>query len=118
MASNRYADVIIVAWLREHKIPPPEVEYEYAKPRRFRADYAWVEQRLLLEVEGGIYTRQAHGSISGILNDIERSQQAAMNGYRVFKVQPDDLLRTDTARMIQVALEWKPPDPEPKERGK
>ena len=107
MASNRYADVIIVAWLREHKIPAPEVEYEYARPRRFRADYAWVEQRLLLEVEGGIYTRQAHGSISGILNDIERSQQAAMHGYRVFKCQPDDLLRTDTAQMILSALEWR-----------
>lgn len=60
-------------------------QFAYVPGRRFRADFAWPEYRLLVEVQGGIYTGQAHGSISGVLADIERGNLATLGGWRVLR---------------------------------
>lgn len=60
-------------------------QFAYVPGRRFRADFAWPEHRLLVEVQGGVYTGQAHGSISGVLADIERGNLATLGGWRVLR---------------------------------
>lgn len=62
-----------------------ERQHPYIPGRRFRADFAWPAARLLAEVQGGVFSRQAHGSITGILADIERGNLAAINGWRVLR---------------------------------
>lgn len=70
-------------------VPTPEKQYRYAPGRNFAADYAFVDARLLIECEG--IFGGAHGSITGILMDCERSRIASMNGWRVFRVTSADL---------------------------
>lgn len=85
------------------KIPEPTPEYRFHKTRRWRYDFAWPEYKIALDVEGGIYGRGrpcptcgisrtgAHSSVSGILRDIERGNAAALDGWLVLRVLPEEL---------------------------
>ena len=71
--------------IRAAGLPAPSQQFEYIPGRKFRADFAWPDARLLVEVQGGVYTRGAHGSVGGILRDIERLNLATLAGYRVLR---------------------------------
>ena len=60
-------------------------EYKFCPDRKYRADYAIPDWRLLIEIEGGIYNKKAHGSITGILRDIEKYNLAAVHRYFVLR---------------------------------
>jgi very-short-patch-repair endonuclease len=86
-----------------------EREYQYALPRKFRADFAWPAVSLLVEVQGGIYSGQAHGSISGILRDNERLNAATLAGFTVLRFTPDDIEDEqlgETLATIEAAIRW------------
>ena len=64
---------------------------------------------IALEVEGGVYGgkasngrryKGAHASISGMLRDIEKYNQAAVCGWRVLRVTPDQLFTQRTVDML------------------
>ena len=65
----------------------------YAKGRKFKADFliAHNGQGVLVEVQGGVYDGRAHGSISGILKDIERLNLATLNGYMMLRFTPEQV---------------------------
>jgi len=83
-----------------------EVEYRFHSKRRFRFDYAILEHKIAIEQEGGIYTRGAHGSVSGILRDIEKYNLATVCGWRILRVQPENLLSNHTFDMIQKLINY------------
>ncbi|HIP96546.1 MAG TPA: DUF559 domain-containing protein [Anaerolineae bacterium] len=72
--------------------------------RDWRFDFAWPEARVAVECEGGIYTRQAHGSVSGILRDVEKYNAATSLGWRVFRVTRK-MLDEDPRRVVEMILE-------------
>ncbi|MFA7296293.1 MAG: DUF559 domain-containing protein [Dehalococcoidia bacterium] len=71
-------------------------EYQYVPGRKFRADFAWPRQRLIVEINGGVFGGRAHGSVQGILMDMERGNLATLHGWRVLRFLPKDV--TDEAR--------------------
>ncbi len=77
-----------------------ETEFKFHPTRKWRSDYYIPKLKLLIEKEGGIYTGQAHGSIKGILRDIEKYNMATILGYSVLRFQPKDLLTQNTLEMI------------------
>lgn len=101
------------AWLAEHRLPVPVVEHEFHPKRGFRFDYAWPHSMIALEVEGGIFGgkaangrryKGAHSSISGMLRDIEKYNGAAVHGWRVLRVTPDQLFTQGTVDMLRDVL--------------
>ena len=90
--------------IRAAGLPEPETQYRYAPPRLFRADFAWPDHRLLLEVQGGVFNRRAHGSVSGVLRDIERLNVATLAGWRLLRVTPDDVRSGEALDLIERAL--------------
>lgn len=86
-----------------------ERQYEYVPDRKFRADFAIFHKgirlyrgraysaarfrcsRILVEVQGGVFSKQAHGSIQGVLRDNERLNEAAKAGYRMLRFTPDQI---------------------------
>ncbi len=112
----KYNPKIVLAYFRECGIPEPETEVQFAESlgRKFRFDFAWEEvwkdehtatwPMVALEVEGGIYTRGAHGSISGIKRDMEKYNLAASLGWRVLRVTPENLCTNETISLIQTTL--------------
>jgi very-short-patch-repair endonuclease len=70
------------------KLPPFELEYRFSKERRFRLDIAFPPYKVGVEVDGGVFSRQAHGSITGILRDMEKHNLLVLEGWRVLRYTP------------------------------
>ena len=66
--------------------PHYETEQRLIPGRLFRCDFVFREQRVVVEVEGGIYDGRAHGSIRGILRDIEKHNEYVCHGWRPIRV--------------------------------
>lgn len=79
-------------------------QYAYAPPRKFRADFAFPYARLLVEVQGGVYSRKAHGSITGVLADIERLNVATLAGWRLLRFTPQAVQLGEALQLIERAL--------------
>lgn len=76
-------------------------EYRFAKPRRWRFDWAIPEIMVAVEYEGGIFDRNgSHTSVKDITRDVEKYNAAAIAGWKVLrytaknykKIQQDLLL--------------------------
>lgn len=79
----------------------PVKEYQFCPTRKWRFDYAFVEARVALEVEGGVHTGGRHIRPKGFLNDMEKYNTAAVMGWRLLRTTPDALLSTATIEMIR-----------------
>lgn len=69
-------------------LPLPLAEYRFHSTRRWRADFCWPEARLMVEVDGGVFTGGRHTRGSGWLRDQEKLNSAAVLGYHVLHVTP------------------------------
>lgn len=85
-------------------LPTPSVEYQFAPPRRWRFDYAFVPQKLAVEVEGGAWIAGRHTRGAGFIADMEKYNEACARGWRLLRVQPKDLLSEATVELIRRAL--------------
>ena len=68
-----------------------EREYEFAKPRMWRFDFAWPLARVAVEIEGGIHegaSRGRHMRQTGFLEDCAKYNEASFLGWRVFRLPP------------------------------
>lgn len=80
-------------------------EHIYAPGRRFRADFAWPEQRLLVECQGGVWqNKSGHSGGSGITRDIERGNAATLAGWRVLRFAPAHIRSGEALTVIRAAL--------------
>ena len=84
---------------------PFERQYRYVPGRLLCADFAIPELRLLIEVQGWVYTGQAHGSIKGILADLERGNHAALHGWRMMRFSTSDVKCGAAKEWIRAAIE-------------
>lgn len=58
-------------------------EYQAIPGRKFRFDFAFLSERLLVEINGGTYNGGAHGRGVGINRDYEKNNLAQIGGWRV-----------------------------------
>ncbi|MEP6673002.1 MAG: hypothetical protein ABJF10_27830 [Chthoniobacter sp.] len=77
--------------------PALEREYRFHPERRWRADFAHIESRTLIEVEGGIYIQGRHNRPQGFAADAEKYLEAALEGWRVLRLTEFQI----TAPMIE-----------------
>ena len=80
-------------------------EYQAIKGRKFRFDFAWLEQRLLVEVNGGTYTNGAHSTGAGIARDYEKANLAVLQGWRVLLFDGKAVKDGTAVEVIRKALE-------------
>lgn len=72
-------------------IQTPEREYRFCPTRRWRFDYAFVDRKIGIEIEGGVWTGGRHTRGSGFLGDMEKYNEAGKMGWRVFRFTPQEL---------------------------
>lgn len=84
-------------------LPAPLPEYRFAKPRRFRFDRAWPEQKIAVELEGGVYTGGRHTRGSGFEADCEKYNLATAQGWRVLRYTANMLKNDPTAILYQIS---------------
>ena len=75
--------------------------------RKFKFDFAYPELKIAIEIEGGVFTKGAHGSISGILRDIEKYNLAVLNGWSVLRFLPDEMVKQNTYNIINQLIALK-----------
>ena len=86
-------------------LPEPIREYQAIKGRKFRFDFAWLEHRLLVEVNGGTYTKGAHSTGQGIARDYEKANLATLDGWRVLMFDVKSVKSGEAVEVIRQALE-------------
>lgn len=90
--------------LRLAGLPIPVSEYRAVPGRRYRFDFAWPDHRLLVEVQGGIWTVSGHSTGKGITRDVEKLAAATIAGWRVLQVTSDHVRNGVALRWIQQAI--------------
>lgn len=71
--------------------------------RRFRFDFK-LSGNLLVEVQGGIWTKGGHSTGIGISRDCEKYSMAVAAGYRVMPVTPNQIKAGQAILWIEQAL--------------
>lgn len=66
-----------------------EREYRFMKARRWRFDFAWPEDKIALEIQGGIWTSGGHVRGALFTSDCEKFNEATIRGWAVLKVTGD-----------------------------
>lgn len=91
--------------LRSVGLPAPVREHRFHPVRRWRFDYAWIEHKVALEVEGGVWTGGRHTRGAGFLGDIEKYNAAVLAGWRVVRVVPGKLCASATVGMLESLIQ-------------
>lgn len=90
------------ACCRAHGLPPPEREYVFAPPRKWRFDYYWPDAKVALEVEG---LGGRHQRIGGFLKDMEKYNEAAIMGIAVIRCTTRDLNTGNAFQLVRRACD-------------
>ena len=90
--------------LQERGLPCPQPEHRFHDTRKWRLDFAWEEEKVALEVEGGVWTRGRHTRGSGFLKDVQKYNEVALHGFVLIRTVPDDLLTEDTLDLVERAI--------------
>lgn len=83
------------------KGPDLEREYRFHHERRWRADFAHVGARVLIEIEGGIWVNGRHNRAAGFNADLEKYLAAGLAGWRVYRFGPDQITLENVERMAE-----------------
>lgn len=93
---------IFLADLSELGIPEPVKEYPFAKPLRvWRADFAWPEYGLIVEIEGGVWTKGRHITPEGFLEDKNKYNAMAILGWKLMRFTPTEVRKGIAARWVK-----------------
>lgn len=85
-------------------LPAPVPEYRFHPVRRWRFDWAWVDAKVALEVEGGLFIGGRHNRPIGMQADFEKYNRAACMGWRVLKCTPRTLCTSGTVEDVKEAI--------------
>jgi very-short-patch-repair endonuclease len=87
MAASRLESRFLFLW-RVAQGPPLEREVKFHPSRRWRADFAHLDSRTLIEIEGGIFLAGGgrHNRGSGYAKDAEKYLEAALLGWTVLRL--------------------------------
>ena len=79
---------LLAAQLRIAGLPEPTFEFRFHPTRKWRYDCAFVEHKILLDVQGGIWMQGKHTRGAGYENDCRKLNAAILMGYRVLHYSP------------------------------
>ncbi len=84
------------------KGPPLEREFRFHEQRRWRSDFAHLESRTLVEIEGGIWVQGRHNRAAGFNADLEKYLEAGLFGWRLFRIAPDQITMESVEKLVRV----------------
>ena len=95
---------ILALHIRAKRMPPPKREWIAVPGRKFRFDFAWPDLMLLVEVQGGIWTKGGHSTGVGISRDCEKGNLATLLGWRVLHVTSEQIKAGKAIQWIEQAM--------------
>jgi len=79
-------------------------EYKFDEKRKWRFDFALIDKKIAIEVNGGVYTNGRHTRGKGYINDMEKLNKAVELGWRVLQYTPQQCVQTATFRQINAII--------------
>lgn len=72
-------------------LPEYKREYRFMKERQWPFDFAWPDQKIALEIQGGTWVKgsRSHAGGTGYENDCQKYNEATIRGWAVLKVTGD-----------------------------
>ena len=74
----------LVQWIEEYRFA---VQFG----RQWRFDFAWPALKIAVEIDGGIWTRGAHGNPADIERNMTKGNDAVLLGWRVLHFTPEEV---------------------------
>ena len=66
-------------------------EYKFHPKRKWKMDFAIVDKKICIEIEGGVWMKKArHTSGKGFIADMEKYNTATAMGWRLIRIVPED----------------------------
>ena len=81
-------------------------EYPAIAGRRFRFDFAWPDDRVLLEIQGGTWVKSGHTTGQGIRRDCEKSNLAQLQDWTCLHFTAGMIDDGTAMKHVKLALEW------------
>lgn len=84
MAKNPFLS-ILVASIKQERLPTPVLEYRFHSIRRWRFDLAFPDRLVAVEIHGAVYSFGHHTRGRGFEDDREKANEAQIMGWRVLE---------------------------------
>lgn len=81
-------EIALTAALASSALPAHVEEHRFHATRKWRFDFAWPDQKVALEVEGGVFSGGRHVRGVGFKKDCEKYNAAVVDGWRVLRYVP------------------------------
>jgi len=78
-----------------------EQEFYFHPERKWRADFHLIDKKILVEVEGGIWSGGRHTRGKGYLGDMEKYNVATMMGFQVIRFSTDQVKSGHAIQQIE-----------------
>lgn len=93
------------SWKAGRYGPEPVREHRFHPTRQWRFDFAWIDEKVALEIEGGTYVKGAHTRGKHFASDCEKLNEAQLLGWLVIRADTDQVQSGDARRWVLRALE-------------
>jgi hypothetical protein len=99
-------------------LPPVFAQWRFQNSRhpssathKWRCDFVFKDQKLMVEIDGGIWVKGAHGHPVDILRNMKKQNDAMLLGFQVIRFTPAEVKNGDAVSFTQAVLQargWKP----------
>lgn len=79
-------------------------EYVFCE-RKWRFDFAYVETKVAVEIEGGVWSGGRHTRGKGYIDDCTKYNRASVLGWTVFRLTPEMITRESVQAIINFVKE-------------
>ena len=86
-------------------LPEPVRELKFHPVRRWRFDLAWPDEKLAVEIQGGIWLQGHHSRGKVISDDCEKMAHELMLGWRVMPVVPAQVTSGEALQWLERILQ-------------
>lgn len=90
------------------KLPKPERQYRFHPVRKWQFDFAWPDEKLAVEIEGGTWSHGRHTRPRGYAADCEKYNAAARLGWVLLRFTGDMVKDGTALHTVESALRKEP----------
>lgn len=101
---NSELELMLLTRLEREGLPLGLPQYPVVTGRQFKFDRAWPEQRVAVEIQGGLWVNGAHSRGSGVERDCLKLSMAAALGWRVLPISKQMIKSGEAVNLIAQAL--------------
>lgn len=79
-------------------------EYQFHPTRKWRFDFAFVDQKIAVELHGGVFTQGRHTRGLGVENDMRKINAAILLGWSVLCFSSGMVKNGEAAAQVEIML--------------